>query len=169
MRDDARTPAGDHSKGNGFGMDAQPVNGVSGAISFVTVAFCDELRHNLLASPCVRDSRNELVVVDNAANLHFDTLSAAWQCGIDRARHDLVALVHEDVLLLPEWQASLEACLDALEAEDSHWGLESARGAGLRLVAVTSSYPAEELAGAELVVNGLAALTLPALDRLCES
>lgn len=51
--------------------------------------------------------------------------------------------------------------------EDSHWGLESARGAGLRLVAVTSSYPAEELAGAELVVNGLGALTLPALDALC--
>jgi HAD superfamily hydrolase (TIGR01509 family) len=51
--------------------------------------------------------------------------------------------------------------------EDSHWGLESARGAGLRLVAVTSSYPAEELAGAELVVNGLGALTLLALDALC--
>jgi beta-phosphoglucomutase len=53
--------------------------------------------------------------------------------------------------------------------EDSRWGLESARGAGLRLVAVTSSYPANELPGAELVVNGLGALTLPALDKLCAS
>jgi beta-phosphoglucomutase len=53
--------------------------------------------------------------------------------------------------------------------EDSRWGLESARGAGLRLVAVTSSYPAEELTSAELVVQGLAALTLPALDKLCAS
>jgi len=53
--------------------------------------------------------------------------------------------------------------------EDSRWGLESARGAGLRLVGVTSSYGAEELAGAELVVDGLRALTLPALDRLCAS
>jgi len=51
--------------------------------------------------------------------------------------------------------------------EDSRWGLESARGAGLRLVGVTSSYPAEELSDAELVVAGLGALTLPALDRLC--
>jgi HAD superfamily hydrolase (TIGR01509 family) len=51
--------------------------------------------------------------------------------------------------------------------EDSRWGLESARGAGLRLVGVTSSYPAEELSDAELVVEGLRALTLPALDRLC--
>ena len=53
--------------------------------------------------------------------------------------------------------------------EDSRWGLESARGAGLRLVGVTSSYAADELAGAELVVNGLPALTLPALDELCAS
>jgi HAD superfamily hydrolase (TIGR01509 family) len=51
--------------------------------------------------------------------------------------------------------------------EDSRWGLESARGAGLRLVGVTSSYAAEELAGAELVVNGLHTLTMPALDELC--
>jgi beta-phosphoglucomutase len=51
--------------------------------------------------------------------------------------------------------------------EDSRWGLESARGAGLRCVGVTNSYPAAELAGAELVVDGLGALTLSALDALC--
>jgi HAD superfamily hydrolase (TIGR01509 family) len=53
--------------------------------------------------------------------------------------------------------------------EDSRWGLESARGAGLRLVGVTSSYAAPELAAAELVVDGLQALTLQALDELCAS
>jgi beta-phosphoglucomutase len=51
--------------------------------------------------------------------------------------------------------------------EDSRWGLESARGAGLRCVGVTNSYPADELTGAELVVGGLQALTVDALDRLC--
>jgi beta-phosphoglucomutase len=55
----------------------------------------------------------------------------------------------------------------AVAIEDSKWGLESAQGAGLRLVGVTNSYPAHELAGAELVVDSLTALTLPALDRLC--
>jgi HAD superfamily hydrolase (TIGR01509 family) len=50
--------------------------------------------------------------------------------------------------------------------EDSHWGLESARGAGLRCVGVTNSYPAEELSGAELVVSGLDALTIEMLDRM---
>ena len=52
--------------------------------------------------------------------------------------------------------------------EDSHWGLVSARKADLRCVAVTNTYSAAELrADAELVVSGLDALTLDALDALC--
>ena len=52
--------------------------------------------------------------------------------------------------------------------EDSVWGLESARRAGLRCVGVTTSYAADELRGAELVVAGLHALTLPMLDSLVQ-
>ena len=51
--------------------------------------------------------------------------------------------------------------------EDSVWGLESARGAGLRCVGVTTSYSADQLVGADLIVVGLRALTIPALERLC--
>ena len=53
--------------------------------------------------------------------------------------------------------------------EDSRWGLESARGAGLRCVGVTSSYAANELQAAELIVSGLDTLTLESLDTLCET
>ena len=50
--------------------------------------------------------------------------------------------------------------------EDSRWGLESARGAGLRCVGVTNSYPAADLPGAELIVGGLNTLTIQMLDEL---
>jgi beta-phosphoglucomutase len=53
--------------------------------------------------------------------------------------------------------------------EDSRWGLESAKGAGLRCVGVTTSYPAHELEAADLVVDGLKTLTLQRLDTLCAS
>jgi HAD superfamily hydrolase (TIGR01509 family) len=44
--------------------------------------------------------------------------------------------------------------------EDSHWGLESARGAGMRTIAVTHTYPREALAGgADRVVDSLDELT----------
>ena len=51
--------------------------------------------------------------------------------------------------------------------EDSRWGLDSARGVGLRLVGVTNSYGAEALPGAELVVSGLDGLTVSMLDEVC--
>ena len=53
--------------------------------------------------------------------------------------------------------------------EDSRWGLESARGAGLRCVGVTTSYPASQLGDAELVVGGLKDLSIDALDALCSA
>ena len=50
--------------------------------------------------------------------------------------------------------------------EDSRWGLASAAGAGLRCVGVTTSYGADELGDAELIVEGLHRLTVSALDDL---
>jgi beta-phosphoglucomutase-like phosphatase (HAD superfamily) len=50
--------------------------------------------------------------------------------------------------------------------EDSRWGLESARAAGLRTVAVTHSYEASELAIADLIIPSLAELDLAELRRL---
>jgi beta-phosphoglucomutase len=39
--------------------------------------------------------------------------------------------------------------------EDSRWGIESARAAGLRCVAVTNTYPAAELGSADAIVSSL--------------
>ena len=50
--------------------------------------------------------------------------------------------------------------------EDSHWGLEAATLAGLRTVAITHTYPAAQLGGADLVVNHLSEITLHKLDAL---
>jgi len=57
----------------------------------------------------------------------------------------------------------------AVAVEDSVWGLESARAAGLRTVGITTSYPAEALTSADLVLPDLAALTLDALNRIVQA
>jgi beta-phosphoglucomutase len=49
--------------------------------------------------------------------------------------------------------------------EDSHWGLISAKNAGLRTIAITHSYPAAELFEAELVIDHLDELTFELLRR----
>ncbi len=55
---------------------------------------------------------------------------------------------------------------DCVAIEDSRWGIASARAAGLRTVGVTSSYGAEELSEADVVIGSLADLDLASLQRL---
>ncbi len=50
--------------------------------------------------------------------------------------------------------------------EDSQWGLQAARSAGLRCVAVTHTYPAADLAMADLVVERLGDLTLSKIEEV---
>jgi beta-phosphoglucomutase len=57
---------------------------------------------------------------------------------------------------------------DCAAIEDSPWGLDSARTAGLRTVAVTHTYPATALGGADLIVDCLDALTWEVLSKLTD-
>jgi beta-phosphoglucomutase len=50
--------------------------------------------------------------------------------------------------------------------EDSHWGLQSARAAGLRTIAVTHTYPREALTDADVVVESLDELTAELIASL---
>jgi HAD superfamily hydrolase (TIGR01509 family) len=54
----------------------------------------------------------------------------------------------------------------ALAVEDSLWGLESAREAGLHTVAVSTSFPAAALDGADVVIASLDELTVELADRV---
>lgn len=50
--------------------------------------------------------------------------------------------------------------------EDSHWGLQSARAAGMRTIAVTHTYPRDTLTEADVVVESLAEITVELVRRL---
>lgn len=52
--------------------------------------------------------------------------------------------------------------------EDSHWGLEAAKAAGMRTLAVTNTYPSEELQSADKITESLAEVTLEDLKNLCD-
>ncbi len=69
------------------------------------------------------------------------------------------------VALLSAGHGPLEA-RDCVAVEDSHWGLESARAAGLRTVAVAHTYDAAALKPADLVIPSMRAFDLDALQRL---
>ncbi|MBZ5560090.1 MAG: HAD family phosphatase [Acidobacteriia bacterium] len=56
---------------------------------------------------------------------------------------------------------------ECVAIEDSRWGLESARAAGLKTVGVAQTYPASELAGADLVIANIEILDIERLVKLC--
>jgi beta-phosphoglucomutase len=117
-----------------------------------------------IASGALRHEIDEIIDAAGVADLFTAIVAAGdtpeskpspapYQLAFERLRQ------HTGVALDPRRSVAIE---------DSRWGLESARGAGLRLVGVTTSYPADELSGAELVVEGLNRLTLLDLEQLCE-
>ena len=68
-------------------------------------------------------------------------------------------------LLTPACGGVLRAA-DCVAIEDSHWGLESARAAGLRTVAVTNTYAANQLT-ADVIISSLEAMDLDRMSRIC--
>jgi len=51
--------------------------------------------------------------------------------------------------------------------EDSHWGLEAAKAAGMHTVAITNTYDTEQLSMAEKIVARLSELSIDDLQQLC--
>ena len=62
-------------------------------------------------------------------------------------------------------QISAKQCI---VIEDSLWGLQAAKAAGMHSIAVTNSYDAEQLSIAEKVVDNLRDLSIDDLRLLCE-
>ena len=71
------------------------------------------------------------------------------------------------VALLSKQMGGPIAARSCVAVEDSRWGLESAKAAGLRTVGVAQTYEAQTLHGADLVISSLEHLDLSVLDRLC--
>jgi len=74
------------------------------------------------------------------------------------------------ILALQKLNKNCHPPIDAGECiviEDSHWGLQAGKAAGMHTIAVTNSYEAEQLTIAEKIVAHLNELTIDDLRQLC--
>ena len=115
-----------------------------------------------IASGALRHEIDEIVEAAGLASL-FSTIVASGDTPESKPSPAPYRLAFERLCSTTGRELDRGRCV---AIEDSRWGLESAAGAGLRCVGVTTSYPAEQLAHAELVAGGLWALTLSSLDAL---
>jgi beta-phosphoglucomutase-like phosphatase (HAD superfamily) len=106
----------------------------------------------------------EIAIVLEHAGLreYFGAIASASDGVRGKPEPDLYLLAMAKLRRLKE-PASFDAGA-CIAIEDSHWGLEAAKKAGLRCVAVTHTYPASELAAADLVVDRLGDLTFATID-----
>ncbi len=97
-------------------------------ISFVVIRFSDEIDFNFRLSSNIRENGNQIIEVDNTSNLYFNNLSRAILHGMKQAKHEIIAVIHEDVLLADQWQQHFESSLRELEKHDCKWGMLGAVG-----------------------------------------
>lgn len=105
-------------------------------------------------------------ILDGAAlRRHFSAIVAAGGTVRSKPAPDPYARAVELLeAARPTGGDSLRICV---AIEDSQWGLDSARAAGLRTVAVTTTYPASALSGADLVIDDLDEVSAERLQALC--
>jgi HAD superfamily hydrolase (TIGR01509 family) len=125
-----------------------------------------ELVHSLGTVPCAVASgarREEVAIVLDAAGLTDVVKVVVATEDVAAGKPDpepfLTALARLD------YDGRSIRASDCLVVEDSMFGIEAARRAGMRCVGVTTSQPAHALANADLVVPSLAGLTLADLRR----
>lgn len=97
----------------------------------------------------------ERVLHREGLSSHFHTIVAAGDTPASKPAPDPYARA---VALLSAAVGSTLTARECVAIEDSRWGLESARAAGLRTIAVAHTYPAETLE-ADAVVRDLRVLT----------
>ena len=101
-------------------------------------------------------------VLDHAKlTTHFTAIVAAEDTPASKPAPDPYLRA---VSLLSEARGPLSA-RECLAIEDSHWGIESARAAGLRTMAVAQTYKASELGAADMVITSMTDFDLDAIQR----
>ena len=106
----------------------------------------------------------EIVLTHAGLRGHFAAIASASDGVRGKPEPDLYLLAIAKLRDRLPQSLNPAACI---AIEDSHWGLEAARRAGLHCVAVTHTYPATDLVGAaDLVVDALSDLTVSRIEDL---
>ncbi len=106
----------------------------------------------------------EMILEGAGLRSYFDVIVSAEQ--VERGKPDPEGFLLALKLLNKKLNKSIKP-EDCVVIEDSHWGLEAAKAAGLRAVAITNTYAAEHLKPADKVIEHLSDLSLAELNSMC--
>ncbi len=106
----------------------------------------------------------ELILDESKLRHYFDVIVSAEE--VTRGKPDPQGFLLALKKLNESWPELIgPGC--CIVIEDSHWGLQAAQAAGMHTVAVTNTYGADQLTGADKVVARLDQLAIQDLQQLC--
>ncbi|MHC4659691.1 MAG: HAD family hydrolase [Planctomycetota bacterium] len=129
--------------------------------------FLEMLRQNNIAMAiCSGALLPEIEMILERGGLRhlFEVIVSAEQVPRGKPHPDGFVLTLEKLNSNREESISPNQCI---VIEDSHWGLEAAKAAGMHTVAITNSYDAEQLTMAERIIGHLSELSISELQGLC--
>jgi beta-phosphoglucomutase-like phosphatase (HAD superfamily) len=139
-------------------------------VSVLFAGAADAIRRAAAAVPIgiasgARGEEIRRVLVREQLATSFTAIVAAEDTPISKPAPDPYLLVLTRLRIATGRSIAARECV---AVEDSRWGLQSARAAGMRTVAVTHTYDKSELEdAADLVIQSLPAMDLDALAALC--
>jgi beta-phosphoglucomutase len=124
-------------------------------------------RNNITSAICSGALSAEIEMILNNAKLRsfFEVIVSAEQAAKGKPAPDGFLLTLKKLIEKVHEPIKANQCV---VIEDSRWGLEAAKSAGMHTVAVTNSYGADELSLAEMVVDSLSELKVEDLQALCD-
>jgi beta-phosphoglucomutase-like phosphatase (HAD superfamily) len=106
----------------------------------------------------------EMILKGAGLRNYFEVIVSAEQ--VEKGKPDPEGFLLALKLLNKKLKKSIKP-EDCVVIEDSHWGLEAAKVAGMRAVAITNTYAAEHLKPADKVIVHLSDLSLSELNAIC--
>lgn len=123
-------------------------------------------QNNITAAICSGALSAEIEMILDNANLRrfFGVIVSAEQVAKGKPAPDGFLLTLERLNEKTDKSIKANECV---VIEDSRWGLEAAKAAGMYTVAVTNSYGVDELSLADIVIGNLSELSIKDLEWLC--
>ena len=113
---------------------------------------------------CLADIK--IMLADSAIEDSFDVIVSADDVGHGKPHPEGYLMALEELNAISDSLILVEQCV---VVEDSRWGIISAKRAGMKVVAVTNSYSADELNDADFIVDSVKQLKISDLQKLCST
>ena len=135
---------------------------IEGIPQFIKKLKKEKMRIAIYSGACLADIK--IMLSGSAIENCFDVIVSADDVEKGKPDPEGYLTVLTRINEISDAEISAKQCV---VIEDSHWGIVAAKKAGMRVIAVTNSYSADELTEADLRVDSVSRLEISDLHKLC--